>query len=94
MVLMRTSALPGKYKQEQLPAYSAICGITDTELVTCMAEDIRQMKHFRTDTTYVFELKVNGTAQEALDQINGKGYALPYETEGRRVVKVGVQYFD
>lgn len=29
-------------------------------------------------TTYVFELKVNGTAQEALDQINSKGYALPY----------------
>jgi hypothetical protein len=44
------------------------------------------------ETTYVFELKVNGTAQEALDQINGKGYALPYHTEGRRVVKVGVQF--
>ncbi len=44
------------------------------------------------ETTYVFELKVNGTAQEALDQINGKGYALPYQTEGRRVVKVGVQF--
>ena len=44
------------------------------------------------DTTYVFELKVNGTAQEALDQINRKGYFLPYETEGRTVVKVGVQF--
>ncbi|MBR3557527.1 MAG: PD-(D/E)XK nuclease domain-containing protein [Bacteroidales bacterium] len=44
------------------------------------------------DTTYVFELKVNGTAQEALDQINSKGYFLPYETEGRTVVKVGVQF--
>ena len=44
------------------------------------------------DTTYVFELKVNGTAQEALDQINGKGYFLPYETEGCTVVKVGVQF--
>ena len=43
-------------------------------------------------TTYVFELKVNGTAQEALDQINSKGYALPYQTEGRKVVKVGVQF--
>ena len=42
--------------------------------------------------TYVFELKVNGTAQQALDQINGKGYFLPYETEGREVVKVGVQF--
>ena len=44
------------------------------------------------DTTYVFELKVNGTAQEALDQINSKNYALPYQTEGRNVVKVGVAF--
>ena len=44
------------------------------------------------ETTYVFELKVNGTAQEALDQINSRGYALPYATEGRSVVKVGVQF--
>ena len=44
------------------------------------------------DTTYVFELKVNGTAREALDQINSRNYALPYGTEGRRVVKIGVQF--
>ena len=44
------------------------------------------------DTTYVFELKVGGTAQEALDQINSKGYALPYHTDGKKVVKVGVQF--
>ena len=44
------------------------------------------------DTTWVFELKVNGTAQEALEQINSKGYAIPYQTEGRRVMKVGVQF--
>ena len=44
------------------------------------------------ETIYVFEMKVNGTAQEALEQINGKGYAIPYETGGRRVVKVGVKF--
>ena len=44
------------------------------------------------DTTYVFELKVHGTAQEALDQINSRNYALPYHTEGRNVVKVGVAF--
>ena len=44
------------------------------------------------DTTYVFELKANGTAKEALDQINSKGYSLPYETEGRKVVKIGVAF--
>ena len=44
------------------------------------------------DAIYVFELKVNGTAQEALEQIDSKGYAIPYETDGRRVVKVGVKF--
>ena len=44
------------------------------------------------DTTYVFELKVNGTAKEALQQINSKGYALPYHTQGRKLVKVGIQF--
>ncbi len=44
------------------------------------------------DTTYVFELKVNGTAQEAIDQINSHGYALPYKTDDQQVVKVGVQF--
>ena len=37
-------------------------------------------------------MKVNGTAQEALDQINSKGYALPYQTDHRKVVKVGVLF--
>jgi len=44
------------------------------------------------DATYVFELKVNGTAQEALDQINGRNYALPYDIDGHKVVKIGVQF--
>ena len=44
------------------------------------------------DTIYVIELKVNGTAQEALDQIEQKGYATPYLTDGRKVVKVGVKF--
>jgi hypothetical protein len=44
------------------------------------------------DTVYVFELKVNGTAQEALEQLNDKGYALPIKTDDRKVVKVGVKF--
>ena len=38
------------------------------------------------------QLKVNGTAEEALQQINDKGDAFPYKTEGRKVVKVGVKF--
>jgi hypothetical protein len=44
------------------------------------------------NTIYIFEMKVNGTAQEALAQIEDKGYAIPYEADGRKVVKVGVKF--
>jgi len=44
------------------------------------------------DTTYVFELKASGTAQQALEQIDSHGYALLYQTDGRKVVKVGVKF--
>jgi hypothetical protein len=44
------------------------------------------------DTIYVFELKVNGTAREALEQIDKKSYAIPYQADGRKLVKVGVKF--
>lgn len=47
---------------------------------------------FTSDTIYVMEFKVNDSAQKALSQINEKGYALPYLTDGRRIVKVGVKF--
>ena len=42
------------------------------------------------DSIYVIELKINDTAENALKQIDDKGYAIPYQADGRRVVKVGV----
>ncbi len=40
---------------------------------------------------YVFEFKVDGSAEEALKQIDEKGYMLPYRfEEGKNLVKVGV----
>lgn len=44
------------------------------------------------DAIYVMELKVNGTAQEALKQIVDKGYARPYDNDGRPVVKIGISF--
>ena len=44
------------------------------------------------DATYVMELKINGTAQDALQQINSHGYALPYKADGRRIVKIGIRF--
>lgn len=41
---------------------------------------------------YVFEFKLNGTVEQALQQIDEKGYLLPYQADGREVVKVGVEF--
>ncbi len=45
---------------------------------------------FMPDTIYVIELKAGGSAEDALRQIDGKGYADAYKADGRRIVKVGV----
>ena len=44
------------------------------------------------DTIYVFELKVDKSAEAALAQIDEKGYMLPYHAEGKRLVKVGISF--
>lgn len=41
---------------------------------------------------YVFEFKLNGTAEEALQQIDDKGYLIPYQTDGRELIKIGVEF--
>ena len=41
---------------------------------------------------YVFEFKLDGTANEALKQIEDKGYARPYEADNRKLFKVGVVF--
>ena len=47
---------------------------------------------FMRDAVYVMELKMRGTAQEALDQINSKDYAIPYQAEGKPVIKIGIAF--
>ena len=43
------------------------------------------------NSIYVFEFKVDGSAEDALKQIDEKGYMLPYKLEdGKALVKVGV----
>ncbi|GAA6243527.1 ATP-binding protein [Bacteroides fragilis] len=44
------------------------------------------------DYTYVFEFKLDGSAEAALQQIEEKGYSFPYEADGRKLVKVGVSF--
>ncbi len=44
------------------------------------------------DTIYLFEFKLNGTAEEALKQIDDKGYAIQYEAGDKKVVKIGANF--
>ena len=39
---------------------------------------------------YVLELKVDDTVDNALSQIDSKGYAIPYEADSRRLTKCGI----
>ena len=41
---------------------------------------------------YIFEFKLDGTAQKALQQIEDKGYARPYEADARTVYKIGANF--
>ena len=44
------------------------------------------------DYIYVMEFKLEGTAEEALQQINEKHYALPFATDPRKLFKIGVNF--
>jgi hypothetical protein len=44
------------------------------------------------DYTYVMEFKLDGTAEEALAQINDKNYTLPFAVDNRKLVKVGINF--
>lgn len=44
------------------------------------------------DYIYIFEFKLDGTASEALRQIEEKGYARPYEADPRKLYKIGVSF--
>lgn len=41
---------------------------------------------------YIMEFKLNGTAEEALQQIHEKRYALPFEMDGRKLFKIGINF--
>jgi hypothetical protein len=46
------------------------------------------------DSIYVFEFKMDtaATAEDALAQIDSKGYLIPYSADSRRLVKIGVEF--
>ena len=47
---------------------------------------------FMRDAVYVMELKMRGTADEALAQIDSKDYAIPYQADGKPIIKIGIAF--
>ena len=45
-----------------------------------------------TDFVYCFEFKLDGSAEEALAQINSKDYLLPWQGSGKKLFKIGVVF--
>ena len=43
-------------------------------------------------TIFVMELKIDQSAEKALEQIDAKDYTLPYKHDGRRIFKVGINF--
>ncbi|MCQ2096220.1 MAG: PD-(D/E)XK nuclease domain-containing protein, partial [Bacteroidaceae bacterium] len=68
--------------------FSLLNSTVDTEVRSILG---RADVVIKTDTDiFVLELKVDDTVENALAQIDDKGYAIPYEAEGRTVTKCGV----
>ena len=44
------------------------------------------------DYVYVMEFKLGSTAKKALEQIEEKGYALPWQSSGKKVFKIGCTF--
>ena len=61
-----------------------------TQVKTCRGR--ADMVMYTAKAIYVFELKMNKTAQEALNQIDEKGYMIPYTADGRKLVKCGISF--
>ena len=44
------------------------------------------------DNVYCFEFKLNGSAEEALAQIDSKDYLLPWVNSGKKLFKIGISF--
>ena len=68
-------------------------------LSTYMVYTEKQLSQGRADSiietdryVYIFEFKLDGTADEALQQIEAKGYAKPYTDDPRTLYKIGCSF--
>ncbi len=69
--------------------FSMLNSIVDTEVKSDLgrADVVIKTK----DHIFVLELKVDKTVEKALEQIDDKGYTIPYEADGRKILKCGAR---
>ena len=80
-----------KYFQNTLYVFFRLLGFyVDVEYHTANGriDVVMQTPQF----VYILELKIDRTAQEALQQIEEKGYARPFESSGRTIYKIGINF--
>lgn len=76
------------YKLLIYMAFSMLNSIVDTEVKSVLG---RADVVIQTNADiFVLELKVDDTVENALQQINSKGYTIPYEADGRKLTKCGI----
>ena len=76
------------YKLLMYVVFSLLNSKVDTEVKSVLgrADVVIKTKN----DIYVLELKVDDTVENALSQIDSKGYSIPYEADGRTITKCGV----
>ena len=77
------------YKLILYAVFSLLNSKVDTEVKSILGRADVVIKT-KTDI-FVLELKVDDTVENALAQIDDKGYAIPYAADGRKVTKCGVR---
>lgn len=92
------SGIPYELSDNTERHYQAVFYVVFTLLGQFVRSEVRS-SHGRADAVvqtedavFVFEFKLNGTAREALRQIDEKGYLIPYSLNGKRLIKVGVNF--
>lgn len=76
------------YKLLIYMAFSMLNSIVDSEVKSVLG---RADVVIQTNADiFVLELKVDDTVENALQQINSKGYTIPYEADGRKLTKCGI----
>ena len=76
------------YKMLMYTVFTLLNSQVDTEVKSILgrADVVIQTPQY----VYVLELKVDKSVEEALAQIDDKGYAIRYEASGRKIIKCGI----